>query len=136
MLDCVGGRQSYTGSRTIGPRTFGPERFFIPSRSLFVFLVKSVPVIGSIPPPFRGIVLAAKQNVQLLLFSSLDFLYDQFPVSTFQTFHPLFERLHNGKDASTFVLMFCPPFIPHNSPIHLFGFIYYTMKPTSMVYCF
>ena len=38
------------------------------------------------------------------------------------------EGAHNDKDASTFVLIFCTPFILHNNLIHLFDFGYDTIK--------
>ena len=38
------------------------------------------------------------------------------------------EGPHNEKDASTFVLLFCPPFILHNILIHFFDFRYNTIK--------
>ena len=38
------------------------------------------------------------------------------------------EGPHNEKDASTFVLIFCTPFILHNILIHLFHFLNKTIK--------
>ena len=85
--------------------------------------------------------MAHRFHLQNRMFIFISFLPKKFfpPVSQFRLFSlfiPLLERLLNDKDASTFVLMFCSPFILHNNPNYSFDFINKTMKPTSIVCSF
>ena len=77
--------------------------------------------------------MAHRFQLQNRTFNYISFLLKKFfpPISQFQLFsifHAFVEGPHNIKDASTFVLIFCTPFILHNILIHSFDFRYKTIK--------
>ena len=78
------------------------------------------------------------QNRMFIFISFLPkkFFLPGFQFRLFSLFILLLERLLNDIDASTFVLMFCSPFILHYNPNSSFDFINKTMKPTSIVWRF
>ena len=71
-------------------------------------------------------------------FFGFRFVPAEFDLPPFQLSVPEISRAflecpHNEKDVSTFVVAVSTVFILHNNPIHLFGFVYLTIKQTCIV---
>ena len=72
-------------------------------------------------------------QLQIRRFFGFGFVPAEFDLPPFQLSVPeisgaFVEGPHNDKDASTFVLIFCTPFIPHIILIHFFDFGNNTIK--------